>query len=106
MAATNHWSYRFSDEEILGPLPEPPSFPEDLALIRDRVRKIIGKVSVPKAMTAQHPAVARLIAQDNVRRQRQAAATYAFSGEAPALVHLSNGGCGLYPRSNCYQWRA
>jgi hypothetical protein len=46
-----HWSYRFTDEEILGPLPEPPSFAEDIALVRDRVRKIIGKVSVPKTMT-------------------------------------------------------
>ena len=97
MAATNHWSYRFSDEEILGPLPEPPSFPEDLALIRDRVRKIIGKVSVPKAMTAQHPAVARLIAQDNVRRQRQAAATYASSSCDINTVLISAGGqsCGF-----------
>ena|ERR1700682_4517303 len=31
-----HWFHRFSEEEILGPLPEPPSFPEDIALDRDQ----------------------------------------------------------------------
>jgi hypothetical protein len=36
-------------------------FLEDIALVR-------------------HPAIGRLIAQDEVRRQKQAAATYAFSG--------------------------
>jgi hypothetical protein len=30
-------------------------------------------------MTAPRPAIARLIALDNVRRQKQAASTYAFS---------------------------
>jgi hypothetical protein len=64
----HYWYGQLTDEDILGPLPEPPSFPEDLGLVRDRVRKIIGKVGVPKAITAPHPAIARLIAQDDVRR--------------------------------------
>jgi hypothetical protein len=38
------------------------------------MRKIIGKVGVPKAMTAPHPAIA-LIAQDDVRRQEQASSS-------------------------------
>jgi len=42
-------------------------------LVREHVRKIIGKVSVPKVMTVHHPAIARLIAQDEIRRQKQAA---------------------------------
>ena len=86
VGARNHYWYgQLTDEDIQGPLPEPPSFPEDLALVRDRVRKIIGKVGVPKAMTAPHPAIARLIAQDAVRRQKQAASTYAFSWDAPVF---------------------
>ncbi|MGM4892054.1 hypothetical protein [Tardiphaga sp. 839_C3_N1_4] len=80
----NRYGYgQLTEEEILGPLPEPPSFPEDLALVRDRARKIIGRVSVPKALSAPHPAIARLIAQDDVRRQKQAASTYTFSWETP-----------------------
>jgi hypothetical protein len=80
-----HWSYRLTDEEILGPLPEPPSFPEDIALVRDRVRKIIGKVGVPKALTAKHPAIARLIAQGDARRQKQLTASHTFSWDKPVF---------------------
>jgi hypothetical protein len=78
-----HWYNQLTNEEILGPLPEPPSFSEDIAVVRDRVRKLMGKVSVPKALTAPHPAIARLIAQDDVRRQKQLTATYTFSWDAP-----------------------
>jgi hypothetical protein len=28
------------------------------------LRKIIGKISIPRVMTIQHPAISRLIAQD------------------------------------------
>jgi hypothetical protein len=50
-------------------------FLEDIALVRDRICKIIGKVSISKAMMARRPAIGRLIAQDEVRRQKQAAVT-------------------------------
>jgi hypothetical protein len=66
-------------------LPEPPSFPEDIAVVRDRVRKIIGKVGVPKALTAKHSAIARLIEQDDIRRQKQLTASYAFSWDKPVF---------------------
>jgi hypothetical protein len=59
---------------------EPPSFPEDIALVRDRVRKTIGRVGVPKALTAQHPAIARLIAQDDARRQKADGQLHVFLG--------------------------
>jgi hypothetical protein len=64
---------------------EPPSFPEEIALVRDRVGKIIGKVSVPMAMTAKHPAIARLIEQDELRRQKQLTASYTFSWDEPVF---------------------
>jgi hypothetical protein len=53
-----YWYGQLTEEEIFGPLPEPPSFPEDLALVRGRVCKIIGRVSVPKAIAAPRPAIA------------------------------------------------
>jgi hypothetical protein len=68
---SRHWSGQLTNEEILGPLPEPPSFPEDIALVRDRVRKIIGKVGVLRVLTARHPSVERLLAEDDTRRQKQ-----------------------------------
>jgi hypothetical protein len=78
-----HWYGQLTNDEILGPLPEPPSFPEDIALVRDRVRIIIGKLRVPREPTARHPAIARLLADDEARRQRQLGSTYTFSSEAP-----------------------
>ncbi len=63
----------------------PASFLEDIALVRDRLRKTIGRVSVPKAITVQHPAIARLIAHDEIRRQKQAASTYSFSWDNPVF---------------------
>lgn len=81
----HYWYNQLTDEQILGPLPEPPSFPEDIALVRDRVRKLIGKVSVPKALMAKHPAIARLIEQDNIRRQKQLTTTYTFSWDKPVF---------------------
>jgi hypothetical protein len=80
-----HWSYGFTNEEILGPVPYPPSFPEDLPLVRDRIRKTIDKVGVPRAMTVHHPAIARLIAHDEIRRQKQAASSHSFSWDNPVF---------------------
>jgi hypothetical protein len=80
-----YWYNQLTDEEILGPLPDPPTFPEDIALVRDRVGKILGKVSVGKVITIRHPAISRLIAQDEVRRQKQLTATYSFSWEKPVF---------------------
>lgn len=62
------WYGQLTEEEILGPLPQSPSFLEDLTRVRDRVGNVIGKVGVPKAMTAPHPAIARPIALDDARR--------------------------------------
>ena len=54
-------------------------------MVRDRVRKIIGKVSVGKVTTVQHPAISRLIAEDGVRRQKQPKASYISSSDKPVF---------------------
>jgi hypothetical protein len=48
-----------TDVEILSPLPELPSFPEDIAVVRDRARKMHGRCA--QGAAAKHPAIARLI---------------------------------------------
>jgi len=80
-----YWYNHLTNEEILGPLPEPPTFADDIALVRERARKIISKISVPRVITIQHPAISRLIAQDEARRQKQLTSTYTFSWEKPVL---------------------
>lgn len=80
-----HWHDQPTDEEILGPSRDRPTFSEAIESVRDRVHQILGKVVVAKAMTAQHPAIARLVAQDEARRQKQLTATYTFSWEKPVF---------------------
>jgi len=89
-----YWYNQLTNEEILGPPPEPPTFPEDIALVRDRVRKMIGKVSVTRVMTIQDPAIARLIAQDEVRRQK----ADVFLGQAGLRQHVEQRRCGFSMR--------
>jgi hypothetical protein len=78
-----HWYGQPTNEEILGPLPDPPSFPEDIALVRDHVRKIIGRVRVSRILTARHPVIERLLAEDEARRQKQLNATFTFFKDRP-----------------------
>jgi hypothetical protein len=94
--------YRFNhlaNEEILGPLPEPPIFPDDIALVRDRVRKVIGKVSVPTAITILHPAIARLIAEDERLWQNRRRPPTRFPGRSrSSMARLNNDGCDFSTR--------
>lgn len=84
-AGSHYWFDQLTDEEILGPVPERPAFPDDIAVVRDRVRSIIGKVTVARVMMARHPNITRLLAQDEVRRQKQLTASYTFSWENPVF---------------------
>jgi len=83
IGARYYWQRSLSDEELLGPLPEPPAFPDDIAEVRDRTRKTIGKVNVGRIITIKHPVTSRLLAQDEARREKQKAASYTFSWEKP-----------------------
>jgi hypothetical protein len=80
-----YWQRSLSDEELLGPLPERPEFSEDIGLVRERIRKIIGTVKVGKMLTLKHPAVSKLLAQDEARREKQKTSTYTFSWENPVF---------------------
>jgi hypothetical protein len=79
-----YWQRPLTDEELLGPLPDRPEFSEDIALVRDRIRKVIGAVRVAK-MTLKHPVVSKLLDQDEARREKQTTATYTFSWEKPVF---------------------
>lgn len=70
VGARYYWQGSLSDEELLGPLPDRPEFSEDIALARDRIRKVIGAVKVGKMLTLKHPAVSKLLGQDEARREK------------------------------------
>ena len=80
----NSWSYGAMTDELIGKeIPPPPTFPEDIADVSGRVRKMVGKVSIPKTLTKPHPAIERLLKEDERRREKQASSPYPLSWDNP-----------------------
>jgi len=81
-----HWyGYeRESDEEILSaPLPPPPAFSATLAEVTASAHAMLKKVRVPNALGQRHPLIDELLQEEERRRERQKAATYPSSWDAP-----------------------
>lgn len=53
---------------------------------------MVGKVVVPRTLTHPHPVVARLLAQDDARREKQKASGYSWVWDAPKFDPPSSGG--------------
>ena len=70
-------------QRFWGPVPPPPSFAEPITEVRDRVRTLVGKVSIPKTFNKIHPLISRLLEEDERRREKQRTSSYAFSWDAP-----------------------
>jgi len=79
----DQWYWHLSDEELLGPIPPAPEFRESVEALRERVAKAIGKVTVPRDTIIWHPAIDRLLKEDEKRREKQAAASYPMSWDNP-----------------------
>jgi hypothetical protein len=79
----NHWYQLSSNDELLAPLPSPPVFQESIETVRERIAKLIGKVSVRREVHDWHPAIDRLLKDDDKRRERQLASPYPTSWDAP-----------------------
>jgi hypothetical protein len=73
----------WTDEELLGPLPVPPSFETTLESVRERIIKTIGKVTVAREVTSWHPAVERLLKDDDKLREKALTSSYIASWEKP-----------------------
>jgi len=74
-----HWQYNHpTTQEILGPLPDPPTFLEDIADVRRRVSDSLGKVTIAKLKGPKHPVIERLLAQDEALRERQRSGYYSW----------------------------
>jgi hypothetical protein len=79
----NYWYWHLSDEELLGPIPPPPEFAESIEAVRERIAKVIGKVTIPRDIAIWHPAIDRLLKEDDKRREKQLAAPYPVSWDNP-----------------------
>jgi hypothetical protein len=78
------WTYgALADQIATEPIPPPPIFSEAIAVLTERVRKMVGKVSVPRTLERPQPLIARLLAKNNRRRERHLGAPYLSTWKAP-----------------------
>ncbi len=77
-----HW-YEIPDEELLEPIPLPADFPDDIEETRKLASKKIEKIKVQSTLIHAHPLIARLLEEDNDRREKQLASPYPFSWDKP-----------------------
>jgi hypothetical protein len=82
-AGVGYWHSGWREEELLAALPPPPEFEEPIERVRERIAKTVGKVTVPREVRIWHPAVERLLKEDEQRRERQRASSYPSSWDAP-----------------------
>jgi hypothetical protein len=77
------WLQNLSDAEILQwPVLE-PYIPEDIAVVRDRVRREMGRVEVPLTWEGAHSEIRRLLRTDAGRQERQRRTRVMFPWQAP-----------------------
>lgn len=74
-------------DEPIGDVPPPPEFSESIETVVERARQLVGRVTVPRNLDRPHHLVAKLLAKDEVRRQKAAESGYFWDKprfEAPA----------------------
>lgn len=79
----NSWYQYWGDEELLGPLPSPPEFPEPIETVRMRISEAVGHVTVPHKAQNWHPTIDRLLKEDEKRREKQLTDPYHMSWDNP-----------------------
>jgi hypothetical protein len=77
-----YW-YEISDEELLKPIPLPPDFPEDIQETRILASRKIRQIKVQPTIIQPHPLIARLLEEDDDRRERQRTSPYPSSWDKP-----------------------
>lgn len=82
-AGVGYWHSGWSEEELLVALPPPPEFEEPIERVRERIAKTVGKLTVPREVRIWHPAVDRLLKEDEQRRERQRASSFPSSWDTP-----------------------
>ena len=81
---TNDWSRYVEPKSLIETeIPPPPEFPDSVLDLTERVRKLVGKVGIPRNLAKAHRHIAMLLEEDEVRRQKHLASRYRSSWDAP-----------------------
>jgi hypothetical protein len=84
IGSSYHDRYRApSREEILGPVPDAPTFQEDIDSVERKVRLALGKVRFVKTLDHPHEAIRKLLKADDERRQKQLQSRYPMPWDGP-----------------------
>lgn len=76
--------HRQSDEEILAsPVPPPPAFEDSLDEVARRACEMLGKRKIAASLASPHPAIARLLEDDEARRKKQQESKWPSIFDAP-----------------------
>jgi len=70
-AGGNNSYHYWTEEDLLGRIDVPPEFSEPIETVRARIAETVGQVTVWKKILTWHPAVDRLLKEDEKRRAKQ-----------------------------------
>jgi hypothetical protein len=86
IAAGVKGSYQYSnEEEILSFVGAPPEFAEPIERVQERIAETVGHVAVPHKVSTWHPAIDRLLKEDQKRREKQLTDSYPMSWNNPVF---------------------
>jgi hypothetical protein len=80
-----HGYYGATDAEILGPLPDPPTFDESIESVRERARKMIRKATVPRDFSRAHSPISAILREDERRREKQRSSPFTHGWDKPLI---------------------
>lgn len=83
----DHRIHYWTDEELLGPIPEAPIFPEALEAIRKRYKAAAAKVDISTNFERPHHAIRKLLAADEERHRLQSKRTYVSDWDGPRFMN-------------------
>jgi hypothetical protein len=73
--------HQWTEEDLLAPIGAPPVFSEPIEAVRARIVESLGHVSIPHKVLTWHPAIERLLKEDEKRREKQLTDRYVMSWE-------------------------
>jgi hypothetical protein len=84
VAGGGTWWYREETKgELHTQLPQPPEFPERIETVRERIARVIGRMSVPRSVQTWHPLIDALLKEDERRREQLRSDPYPMSWNKP-----------------------
>jgi hypothetical protein len=86
IASGGNVSHRYwNKEEILGFVGAPPQFAEPIETVGARIAETVDHVAVPHKVRTWHPAIDRLLKEDEKRREKQLTDPYPMSWDKPVF---------------------